>query len=585
MSSTQVEKIQSGDHTVFFAPHAVIEFHAEFEKLLADFSAERSKRVTLVGCDQEFFGGCHPHLSRPDDDQHLICQSCVHTRLQLDKKRTYTKAFPNQLLTNEDYEWVEEELQKTRQTPVGQYSVEGVPLGKYWTFDLTLERKSNDFIGQAADERYLGAARAGLLAYRVGKRVLEALVPHAVVVYSVQYSLNRSFASAFRNSGVGIYNVRQNGPLNDRGSRFIVSEGLQTKPLHLENRFASALTRRLSGYEKSIVWRHARSQITARTALTYSSGRAQISAAQIRKKVGLPEGSRVVGFLLSSPDEPIAANSADLLQEGLLIDRDYFWISQMFELARKTPDVFFVFRLHPRLAPNRREARESPELKRILHILDEQIESVKNIVRNTPDDGIGLYDLAMILDCVFSYRTSSAFELGLLGIPTVQLEPSRDPLLSLHNSPVGEAEEGTRLISLLDEALSPQSAYEITRSHARLSATNLVRMTNRIGYTRGPLLDRAVGFFVGVISKVLKKAGMRGVGRYSGIRLVGDRFVRPRKKDRDVPAEIFRQWQEQVTLEQTSAKDEIRNILWLRKKLRRTLRPLDGSEPFLRESS
>lgn len=583
MSSTKVEKIHSGAHTVFFAPHAVIGFHAEFERFLAEFSARRSERVTVVGCDQEFFGGCTPHLSRPDDDQRLICQSCVRTRIQLDKKRNYSKAFPSQFLTNEDYQWVEEELRKIQQTPVGEYSFEGVPLGKYWTYDLTLERKSNFSVGKAADERYLAAARAGLLAYRVGKGVLAAFNPHSVIVYSVQYSLNRSFSSAFRDSGVGIHNIRQSGPLNDRGSRFIVSEGLQTKPLHREDRFASALSKRLSRYERSIVWRHARSQISAKTAFTYSSGRARISATQIRKKVGIPEGSRVVGFLLSSPDEPFAANSADLLQGGLLIDRDYFWISQMIELARRTPDVFFVFRLHPRLAPNRREGRESPELKRILNILDEHVVSVKNIVRNTPDDGIGLYDLAMILDCVFSYRTSSAFELGLLGIPTVQLEPSRDPLLSLHNSPVGAAEEGaTKLISLLDGALSTQSAYEITQSHARLSATNLVRMTNHVGYTKYSLLDRAVGFVVAVISKVLKKAGTRGIGRYSGIRLVGNRFVRPRKEDRDVPAEIFGQWQVQVTLERTSAKDEIRNILWLRKKLWRALRPLDGSEPFLR---
>lgn len=583
MSSTKVKKIHPGAHTVFFAPHAVIGFHAEFERFLAEFSARRSKRVTVLGCDQEFFGGCTPHLSRPDDDQRLICQSCVHTRIQLDKKRNYSKAFPSQFLTDEDYQWVEEELQKTQQTPVGQYSFEGVPLGKYWTFDLALERKSNYFVGKAADEPYLAAARAGLLAYRVGKRVLEALIPQTVIVYSVQYSLNRSFASAFRDSGVGIYNIRQSGPLNDRGSRFIVSEGLQIKPLHREDRFASALSRRLSRYERSIVWRHAQSQITARTAFTYSSGRARISANQIRKKIGLPEGSHIVGFLLSSPDEPVAAQSAETIPEGLLLDRDYFWISQVIELARKTPDVFYVFRLHPRLAPNRREGRESPDLKRILDILDEQIDSVKNIVRNTPDDGIGLYDLAMVLDCVFSYRTSSAFELGLLGIPTVQLEPSRDPLLSLHNSPGGEAEEGANeLISMLDEALSTQSSFEVTQSHARLSATNLVRMTNEIGYSSLPLLDRAFGFVVAVISKVLKKAGIGGLGRYSGIRLVGNRFVRPRKEDGEAPAEILKQWQEQVTFEQTSARDEIRNILWLRKKLKRALRPLDGSEPFLR---
>lgn len=580
MEFSRTSRTPSEDRIVFFSPHSVITPHAELERLLARFFANMSPQVTVIGCDGSFRGGCHPHINSKEEQFLKTCGLCMSARTKLEKTGAYVRKAVRDFLDAEDFHWVESEYAKVLEMPVGSYSKDGIALGKFWLFDIILLRKSADLRDSESMSLYHNAARAGLLAFCLGKKVAAQIRPDAVLVYSFEYGLNRSFASAFIGSKTKVFDTRQNGPLNNRFSQFLVEtiDG-RTSP-SFDSKFREMLRHPLTRPEKSIIWRHARSQIRARTSFSYSSPRGKLTGNQIRKKLDVPEGAKVVGFLLSSPDETVAARSSGLFSSQVPPDRDFFWISEVLALAARRPDVFFVFRLHPRLAPNRRDPVESPELSKILEIIDSRIPSALNIIVNDPWDGVGLYDLALISDCVLSYRTRAADELGLLGIPSIQLEPFRD---AFHEPALLDASsaDSQNLEELLNSALSAGINGETMRNHARLVATLYSRRNIKLRHSGNPFADRFLALFYKALHKARRVTA--GGGLYSGIRFIGDQPISNPGSQNESCLETLNSWMKPSVNGGSAFEEEQAALIWLKKKIRKQLRPFDGSEVFFNQ--
>jgi hypothetical protein len=98
------------------------------------------------------------------------------------------------------------------------------------------------------------------------------------------------------------------------------------------------------------------------------------------------------------------------------------FIEQSLLAARDLKDVEFVFRLHPRLAPNKRESLRSPDLDLIEELLEQR---TPNVFINSPDDGIGLYDVARVASIGINHASSAGLEFLALGIPVVHYDPPR----------------------------------------------------------------------------------------------------------------------------------------------------------------
>jgi hypothetical protein len=160
----------------------------------------------------------------------------------------------------------------------------------------------------------------------------------------------------------------------------------------------------------------------------------------------------------SSPDELVAQKAAGLISAAANTGTDKDLLRQVTRVARIRPDLSFVFRPHPRLFPNRRESIAS-EHSASIHVDSGDLPS--NVVIPETDDELGLYDLLMVADVVWSHRSSTAIEALLLGIPTFA---STESPLSVAPESVLRNVSGasdTEIANEIDEALS--TGWQVSR--------------------------------------------------------------------------------------------------------------------------
>lgn len=196
-----------------------------------------------------------------------------------------------------------------------------------------------------------------------------------------------------------------------------------------------------------------------------------MAAAEIRSRLSI--GQRVVLVFGSSSDELIAQKAANLLPSHVNTESDKELLHQVIRVARLRPDLSFVFRPHPRLFPNRRESHVSKEST---SILDNQ-DVPQNVIIQTPKDNIGVHDLLMIANVVWSHRSTTALEALLLGIPTFATTES--PLCVAPESVLRnlKAASDSEVVNEIDDALL--TGWQISRvvACARWIATSHFRTT------------------------------------------------------------------------------------------------------------
>jgi hypothetical protein len=146
---------------------------------------------------------------------------------------------------------------------------------------------------------------------------------------------------------------------------------------------------------------------------------------EIQQKLGTTKNKPVAVVLIGSPDETRSSALVDAEFERVPIDQVSSvteFIERALQAARNSPEIDFVFRLHPRLAPNKRESLRSPDLDVIEELLSRR---GTNVFLNSPGDGIGLYDVARIATFGINHASSAGLEFLALGIPVIHYDPPR----------------------------------------------------------------------------------------------------------------------------------------------------------------
>jgi hypothetical protein len=146
---------------------------------------------------------------------------------------------------------------------------------------------------------------------------------------------------------------------------------------------------------------------------------------EIQQKLGTTKNKPVAVVLIGSPDETRSSALVDAEFERVPIDQVSSvteFIERALQAARNSPEIDFVFRLHPRLAPNKRESLRSPDLDVIEELLSRR---GTNVFLNSPSDGIGLYDVARIASFGINHASSAGLEFLALGIPVIHYDPPR----------------------------------------------------------------------------------------------------------------------------------------------------------------
>lgn len=462
------------EKALLFTPMALIKPHASLEAALAELFVSAGAEVQVVRCGKDFFGGCSVHLGESPDAREAICRACISSARSLDLGCRYEVSTIEQvILSSEQLDQIRA-LDSLSNGDLLKLSVEGFPVGKYLSYDHALYHKDAGVLRKAEYRSELRlAAKACLKAYYAADTKVKHFKPSIVVVYSNEYGVNRSFAAAARKWDVPVLNVHHTGSLPDRFTTFTASiddfiDYPFTRPKFVE---AMRLPLRMSEVVK--LTEHFRSIYSSKSHIVYSRARGGLSALELRQQIGL-RGGKVAVIAISSPDERLAAFEADLLPKELQLQDDLNEVREMLSLASDIPDVDFIFRLHPRLFPNRRDDVLSPDGARMVDLFRSAQSRSSNLFLSAPTDAHGLYDLALVADLVLTQRSSAAHEFAVLGIPAIYLDKFSDPagyLGELNGSRLDHKTLTERVFAALDGG----RAFDQAIAHLRYAATAYIR--------------------------------------------------------------------------------------------------------------
>lgn len=418
---------------LIFDPNAGIRTHARMIELVAR-NLSKSAEVLLLRCDGVFFGGCTLHLTYPDDNRESLCKRCMGHSSFLSSWPGYEMKSVEALLDLNEATGVKDNLASLSLRELEAYCFLELPIGKFASYELLLNLK----IGKLDDQHveiYRSAVLAAHLSALAGSTILPNFRPHSVITMGRQYGVQRAFCGVAKALGTQVLNINTYGTHRNREFGFLASFSDYEHHTHLDERFRRAMAVPVSRSEGRQIIHHFNSAVRGESVFSYSAERRAITREEVYLGLGLDAKKPTVSILMSSPDEPAAASASGFMNPMLSLPVDESYIELLLKVIEAIPEVQFVFRIHPRLFANRRESVVSPLGSRIKSLLEREQKQKSNLFINSPEDSIGLYDLARVTDLAISYRSNAGQELGVLGVPVIQLDQSRDPIAAIRSEP------------------------------------------------------------------------------------------------------------------------------------------------------
>jgi hypothetical protein len=413
---------------LFFSPFSNVWEHSFPEALVAESFAKQAVEVKAVRCGTLLqthcvamsAAGVGPEASLETRQQ--VCRACIKRRELIAVEMGLPELIMDDWVTKEDRALVDELTAKVRPDDWTELEIDGIPLGRYAAYELWINNKLvSTTLPPEVWLQYLGQLRNTLLTFLLGKRIIAAEQPQAVVVYNDHYSVNHAFCAAARLAGVPTYTIHGGQHMARRAETL----SMFTSDYTMEDVFRSTSWQRyrsapIGQAEVDLVGEHFSGLLAASSGFVYSSKFKGTGAPELRMKLGIEPGVPVLLATMSSEDELMAVRLIDAIpstiaQKSLFSDQ-FEWVEYLFGYAKDHPEVHLVLRLHPRMFPNKRESVLSPVVSRIMAMRDL---APANLTFNMPSDGIGLYDLMQIVDVLLNFRSSVGAELAAFGIPVV----------------------------------------------------------------------------------------------------------------------------------------------------------------------
>lgn len=361
----------------------------------------------FVFCKKGFFDYCGPHQAAKVStlaDKNKICNICINNSQTISK------------LANGRSYWIH----KTKQTNI-PYFKEKI-LKKFCRLDNSLNTKHPIINTKNVLPQYLESAKVSLLA---SERILQKEKPDIVVSDNSLYANFNCWRWTCSKRKIPFYSA-VSGPLCGSSFRFFhftknfsnnwYDEALKkwrriNKNRININKYNSLVEKHLSILQKGLHY------------IVYSSKKKAPNVFFSRLKHLRKHYKKIVLIALSSEDEALICGLTSgrykklkwLGSQNKLIQ----WVNKN---AIHHPKIFFILRLHPRIAKTQRDGIESSDLSKKLQLLRF---SPPNVYYDLPPDQPSIYKLFDSVDLVLSTWSSVGWEAAALGIPSVCLSPER----------------------------------------------------------------------------------------------------------------------------------------------------------------
>lgn len=418
---------------LWFAPHAGLWPSFRLEHRLAEALALDGRNVTMVHCRGILDGFCpvmaaerlHEDSSRPAKQR--ICKDCKHNVALTSAQADYASVDLEDYVTPAVASQARQVADSV--TPENWSALEfaGLPIGRWSAYLTMLHHKLPEVSSSpAAWREYVSDVHDAVLVAAVMPAMLDSVDPTHAVVYNPLYPTTRVFAELSSRAGVQLIGIAAGSFIPGRyESAGIYQHIMASQTTTDSGPITQTLAVPCTPTEVRAVGAHLRELIHGNDPWVYSSAPSRLSPTEVRSRLGVRPDSSVVTVLVSSPDET---------RSSMLVDAEFMrdpensysdipeFIAALVTAAAGMPELDVVFRLHPRLMPNKREQIVSPDLLRITEMLSDL---PPNAFVNSAADSLSLYDVICISDAAVNQSSSAGLEFLLLGLAVVQYDPPR----------------------------------------------------------------------------------------------------------------------------------------------------------------
>lgn len=419
---------------LFFSPNAGLWQTSQLEHELANGLALLGAHVTVIRCRGLFSSFCPTMQASstspesPVESKVRVCKSCQQDESVLNSVAKYKTIWIDDFIASDTRSEVDATMKSVTQENWQDLYSHGIPIGVYSTYLSMLHHKVPDVTASTqAWGEFLSDTKNSLYAAHALPIILEKIAPTHAVVYNPLYPTNRVFTELIRQQeNIQYVGLSASGFVPDRYSTIALYRSIESSQTAVDSKtLIESMSVPLSELEIAMVARQLGQLVQGSDPWVYSTAPTYMPNAEIRKLLKLKGNSPVAVVLIGSPDETRSSALVGAEFERVPIDQVSTvqeFIEQTLRTAALLPRIDFIFRLHPRLAPNKRESLRSPDLDAIEQLLANHPD---NVTINAPADGIGLYDVARIASCGINHASSAGLELLALGIPVVHYDPPR----------------------------------------------------------------------------------------------------------------------------------------------------------------
>lgn len=419
---------------LWFSPNAGLWETSQLEHDFANGLVGQGAEVTVIRCRGLFDSLCPTmqanglQITASNSQKQSICKECKSSEASFHSVAKYSTVWIDDYLTETMRNQVVQEVDQVTRENWQEFGDYDFPINRYATYLSMLHHKVPDITStDIAWNEYLSDLTNSLFAYHALPEIFIEKNPTHCFVYNPLYPTNRVFTElALTNPAIQYVGMSAGAFVPNRYSTIALYRSIQSSQTAVDSqRLLESLGIPLSHLEVKLVARNLGHLIQGRDPWVYSTAPSFMSTQEIHGQLGTSGSKPIAVVLIGSPDETRSSALVDAEFERVPIDQVSSvteFIEQSLLAACNSPDVDFVFRMHPRLSPNKREILRSPDLDLIEELLERR---TSNVFINSSNDEIGLYDVARIASIGINHASSAGLEFLALGIPVVHYDPPR----------------------------------------------------------------------------------------------------------------------------------------------------------------
>jgi hypothetical protein len=420
--------------TAIFAPTAVVGVWESSIKSLMSQLIKDDQEIVLIRCKGLYANICvaMPAFGiseiSPSKSKQDICINCMKSQefsdLLIPSQIKHLESYINEKDVM-DLEVVMKEIDIKNWF---NFEIDGFRIGQIASYEFFLNHKIKSLhLSEHQWDGMLLHIKNVLYTYFAARNFFQENFVDNLIVYNRLYSINNIISQVAEKKGVHVFSIQNEGPAFNVNSKFHMFPNVHDQLwLSQSEEWIEAKNQPLSPIKVYQVNKHLRFVLGLKGLLTYSDNpSSRLGREEILHKLDLRSSSTKILIPSSSADERFALETLGFLPIEDDNPRDSLQIlKEIVDLSSHYPEYDFIFRIHPREFPNKRENVQS------LHGLD-LLEYVKkgnlpmNLKINTPEHQIPIANLAMISDYIFNSTSSVGLDFAALGLNVVAFSPTK----------------------------------------------------------------------------------------------------------------------------------------------------------------